>query len=618
MIGVIISGMKRKCILLTAVSIMLLSLLLLYLIVNNDRNITERVFFTVCAKEKPESISTWSDGQIREYVFLPSYADLESVYFQIEPDEHFAINGTEAYDGMSCAEFETGKTYTLTYDIGKREYSGEIVFYKSSNVATMFIDTASGTMNYVHSDKEKNENCTVTIYNADGDLNYIKDNASISGRGNSTWSDFDKKPYSLTLQNEADLLGLGCAERWILLANEFDRTNMRNKIVFDFAKELGLKYTPDSQWVDLYLNGEYAGLYLLCERNEVHGERVDISEEGSFLVSAERLERMIEGNRLYVLTDAGQALRVHYLSEGVDVSGIMQSAENSIISEDGIDKETQRRWDELIDVDSWARKYLLEEIFANSDASAVSQFYYVDGADESGKIFAGPAWDYDASSGAQAWWQINETEVFYANRPMIRENESIPLIHSLYQKEEFYKLVVEIYESQCLEILDELLDVRVRSYAALLEESAKMNQIRWNHEHSSEEEVGNLVSFLVKRCEFLSELWLTDKTYHVVTANPGNDVHYLYYPVESGGIISELPDLADTETRRFIGWYDAETNERFDQQRPIVTDIEIYAQWEDKMSRNIEKIKMVVPLATIAAMGFGILLLDLRRMRKGW
>lgn len=609
--------MKRKNILFTAVSIALLSLILLCLIINDEWNVTGRVSFTVDTEEKRENISTWSDGENREYVFLPSYADLESVYFQIEPDEHFAIDGIEVHDGMSCANFEIGESYALTYDNDGREYTKELTFLQSSNVATMFIDTASGKMDYVHSKKENKEECAISIYSADGHLDYSEGDNSISGRGNSTWDNFEKKPYSISLQNEANILNMGAAKKWILLANMYDPTHIRNKMIFDFASEFGLMYSPDSQWIDLYLNGEYAGLYLLCERNEVHRERVAIAENGSFLISAERKERLDSANRAYFMSNAGQALRIHFSDENVDVARKIQSVENAIISENGIDEVTRKEWTELIDVDSWARKYLIEEVFANEDGAALSQFFFLDGADSSKKVYAGPVWDYDITAGSENNWQIWLTDIFYANRPKVKNGLEIPWNYSLYKKEEFYNRVLQIYQTEFLPAFYDLCDQRIDEYVDSIKEAVQVDGIRWNVQIDHNTAIDQLLTFLKSRITFLSELWLEGYEYSMVNVYPGQEMHNLYIPIMIGKQMISLPQLEDTEYYTFDGWYYSNTDEPFDETAPITEDTEIYAKWEDTPANRVRQIMKLIPLGVIAVIGCSLLTVELSRTRRG-
>lgn len=106
---------------------------------------------------------------------------------------------------------------------------------------------------------------------------------TIKGRGNSTWSQAVawnvKKPYKLKLSSKANLLGLGANgknKHWVLLANMIDHTNMRNELVNNFARDIGMEYSMGTTSVVLILNGEYQGVYELCEHVRVGSSRVDV------------------------------------------------------------------------------------------------------------------------------------------------------------------------------------------------------------------------------------------------------------------------------------------------------------------------------------------------------
>ena len=112
----------------------------------------------------------------------------------------------------------------------------------------------------------------------------------IKGRGNSTWSeskDGGKKPYKLKLDKKANLFGIGSKgkgtnKHWCLLANMIDHTNMRNQLVHTFSRNIGMEYPIDSTGVVLIFNGEYQGLYELCEHVRVGGSRVDVFDWEDF------------------------------------------------------------------------------------------------------------------------------------------------------------------------------------------------------------------------------------------------------------------------------------------------------------------------------------------------
>lgn len=65
---------------------------------------------------------------------------------------------------------------------------------------------------------------------------------------------------------------------WCLLANYADRSLLRNRIVYNLAEETGIPFTMDSRNIDLYINGDYMGSYLITEKIEIGKTRVNITD----------------------------------------------------------------------------------------------------------------------------------------------------------------------------------------------------------------------------------------------------------------------------------------------------------------------------------------------------
>lgn len=109
--------------------------------------------------------------------------------------------------------------------------------------------------------------------------------AEIKLRGNST-AYRDKRPFRLKLESKADLLGLGAeddgtsykSKHWVLLANDIDHSLMRNKLLYDFSGAIGTEFYFHSDNVVLIYNGEYQGVYQLCEHRRVDEGRIDITD----------------------------------------------------------------------------------------------------------------------------------------------------------------------------------------------------------------------------------------------------------------------------------------------------------------------------------------------------
>ena len=97
----------------------------------------------------------------------------------------------------------------------------------------------------------------------------------IKGRGNSTWKWFDKKPYKLKLDKKSDVLGMGKNKHWVLLANYVDESSMRNMLAGELATKLNVG-RMDGTWVELVMNGQNLGTYMLCEHVRLSEDRVNV------------------------------------------------------------------------------------------------------------------------------------------------------------------------------------------------------------------------------------------------------------------------------------------------------------------------------------------------------
>lgn len=607
---------KNKIVLYFFTAVLLVTSLFVWTIIADEKK--ENLFSVQLSKD--ECIEYWQNEEKEYYVFLPSYADLSEAKLKLNTSAEVSVDDKILKDGMRCNSFELNKAYDLSYTSWGKENFGTITFLKSKKVATMYIDTASGDMEYIHSNKENEEAGKIRLYKDDGSLDFGGELESIKGRGNYTWTAHDKKPYSLKLTGEANLLGMGNAQKWVLLANAGDLSNIRNKLVYDVADKFGLSYSPESSFVDLYLNGEYVGLYQLCEKNEVAAERVDIGEDG-FLVSLEMQDRLTDQNLNYVETSSGQALRVHYpqtvtQESSVKTSQILQSVENAIAAEDGTDKTTGKHWTELIDLDSWARKYLIEEFFGSCDAGFISQFFYCDMSNGDGKVYAGPVWDFDHSIGNSYVPELYDPQSFFANRLSVKSSYTSPWFYNLYNKDEFYDKVIELYQNEFIPLFHNSLSVLTDEYATTISDSAAMNQIRWNHTISSDDEIENMIIYLGERKGFLDRAWLKNENYHIIKEIRSNEGFYTYHAVFEGEKFDKLPELENTEDKAFLGWYYADSDEPFDSSKPIYEDTEVYAKWQDLSNKKLNQIIKLIPLGIIAVLFICLCIVEFKKLRK--
>lgn len=595
-------------------TILLAGLLIAGWLLMGNQSVPSLLVVEIPAGETHEQVSAWQDTDGAWYVFLPAYADLSAATIAMDDDLSVTINGCALYDGMSCKDFMPDVQYELSYDSWYQTEVTTIRFLRSANVATMHIDTETGSMEYIHSKKGNSEETMVRLYDDSGALLYRGASVKMKGRGNATWAEYDKKPYSLEFLEEVDLLQMGAAQNWILLANSTDPTHLKNKAIYDFADNLGLAYSPDSQWVDLYLNGEYVGLYLLSERNEIHSERIAIETDG-WVVSAEFEDRLIRQKYPYVSTREGLCLRIQepdaVTKQQQDAMQThWQSIENAIMAEDGIDPVTGRSLLSLIDLDSWVRRYLVDEVFANGDACAISQYYYTPNPD--GLTYAGPVWDEDYTLSPQGEWRLSYPNLLAAR---LKDQRSI-WFYELYQKDAFYSQVVDIYQNEVRPMLQVLMDETFDSYAEKIGVAASLNRVRWDVPYGMEEELDRSLEYLSERIRFLDQLWIDGTEMVSIQLNSfGLYQGNILIPVGSS-VGHELVTPPENEFLVFHGWVFGDTGEPFDKDRPIYEDVEVFVNWKDSTNKKVGQVTKVLPLCGIAVLGAGVLLVELQRWRK--
>lgn len=215
------------------------------------------------------------------YLFLPSTADLGNLRFWYVASS-LSINGVAIEKGVPTdvfANLQPGTIQDFTFNVGGTNHTVKCM--KSANVATMYVDTNSGSMATINnsSDHSAFEGGTVMVVNPEGVVEYDGVMEKMQGRGNATWSSGESKnPYNVKLGTSTSLLGMAKAKKWVLLANKFDPTLLRNQIGYDYSKFIGVKYQPICKPVDLYCNQIYMGSYQLSEKVELKSNRIDVND----------------------------------------------------------------------------------------------------------------------------------------------------------------------------------------------------------------------------------------------------------------------------------------------------------------------------------------------------
>ncbi len=516
----------------------------------------------------PDSIHWWYSEKAGEhYLFLPAGADISCLQLWFDATEQSIAIGEKTLRSGDAADFLTpGSKYTVT--CGKLSYS--LTVMQSKNVPAMFIQTESGSLKRIHASRDNKETGFLSMLNADGTLEYEGKLAQMKGRGHSSFAN-PKKPYQIKLDNSTNLCGMGKAKTWVLLADYEDNSLLRNKMAYALADAVGLAYTSKTCTVDLYINNSYYGAYLLCEKVEIGDSRINIRDlqkatekendkplesypaysagsyrfgrskglqipnnpqdiTGGYLLELEKPDRYrpeISG----FATLRGQPIVIkepEYVSrEQADyILAYMQGFENAIFSKDGTDPKSGKRYTEFVDMDSLAKKYVMEEISKNFDANRSSLYFYKPSESEGTIAYAGPVWDYDNAFGNFSNQRTRSLKLptgFSANSD---RGENYYWFPALYRQKDFYAAAVKTYHDQFVPALRILLGQEkgsrnglqsIKEYAAEIEASAAMNFIRWPVFNSPSrqvktgkdyaENIAYLENFISGRMAFLSENW---------------------------------------------------------------------------------------------------------------
>ena len=227
----------------------------------------------------------------------------------------------------------------------------------------------------------------------------------IRGRGNYTWSDFDKKPYRIKLDQKTPLLGMKRNKHFALLAHPDDKLGfLRNTVGFELSRRLGLAWTPAQQPVEVVLNGDYLGLYMLTEIIRVEPDRVNITEQANyetnrFLITGGwlvEIDNYLEEEQVRTVEGNGNSIWSTYKSpellsdeQRTYLTGLINTANAAIYVND----KTNNSWEKYIDPDTLACFYLTQELLDDTESFHGSCYWHKENGDST-RIMFGPVWDF--------------------------------------------------------------------------------------------------------------------------------------------------------------------------------------------------------------------------------
>lgn len=393
---------KKKNIIIVAFLIIFsfaIILFTLYRLKNNSTPFDQINFYTVLSIDnKEQQIYVEFNDEENPYtgkIYIPgSYSSRVKLYWGSSKKSFVISDSDNEYESGQYLLNENLSSFKLL--LNKEIIDVQIAIVKTSkNINPLFIniDEPLGLIDDMNNDSTHNTSCYGTV-----DFNNNSYNMSIKGRGNSTWNLGLKKPYNISFldkdyskKQSVSMIDGVETEKWSLLANYNDPTLLRNKIGYDLAN--GLSVGIDSKLYDVWMNGKFLGNYLITPKNDYQA-----TKDGYIL----EIDNVID--------EIDPQFRIKDNNEEITFPIFTIKSNGGNVSVDNIREYMQKTWDAIkdydsndylkyIDIDSFAKMYLLHEIYKNYDVVSGSILLHRDGQNPESKLVAGPVWDLDNAFG---------------------------------------------------------------------------------------------------------------------------------------------------------------------------------------------------------------------------
>jgi hypothetical protein len=388
--------------------------------------------------------------------------------------------------------------------------------------------------------KENYVDCRVDLSTSNADYCFEGARGGIRIRGNST-SNRPKKPYRIKFDSKRNLLGMNedaeC-KSWVLLAEWYDASMLHNSASLSLASVILTEYTSDWRNVNVYINGEYQGVYLLAEQSQINENRVDIEEAGkdsSSIHSGYLFEQeagsnnpdfLLEfsgysfknflGKKFTAATHKYELKNDNLTAEQKEFAAkymknlfkVLYTAtyegyylaldENANIVKSGY-KTAEETVSALIDVDSFVRKYIHSELTCNWDDRSRSYFTYVDFSEGGTGLltFACP-WDFDHAFYKYGTFEYAPVEEYFAAS---RNMWYVMLLNHEFIRARIAEVWQEVYvDTNGFDSSLDMMLLITRNYESELRTDADM----WNRGRDRITQVATTYQWLIRRIEWMN------------------------------------------------------------------------------------------------------------------
>jgi hypothetical protein len=435
----------------------------------------------------------------------------------------FAINGNYAVTvaGVEQVSEVTPNDFRhdVIYTVGGVDYTVILESPQASGLPVIRIDTEGGAEIVSKDDYLK---MNFAMDDPDNDANAVEKTGmkdEIKGRGNSTWNGDgdtywppDKKPYRIKFDKKTSLFGLPAAKSWVLLANWFDPTLMKNTFAFELGDRLGLPFNHSYNHVELYLNGTYRGNYLFTEQNQAGEGRVAIDEDDGWLVEVdfhydEEPKFKTDAYELPVMVKSPETEPLDMTNE--DYVRVKTELDElcALMAADDFPENGYR---DLIDLEAMVKYFMITTVTGVGDFVNPGSVYLY--RDKNGKIAGGPSWDFDVNFGF-SWqsvpvYEIDDASATWHWFPGVSRGN---LFFKRFSDDPMFMVKwKEIWNNQYSDIASMM--QFIDEMANKIRKSAKENyKVSWlNYPVDFDQWINELKSYLAARLEYLDGYYKID------------------------------------------------------------------------------------------------------------
>lgn len=382
---------------------------------------------------------------------------------------------------------------------------------------------------------------------------------SIRGRGNTSWRYSTQKSYLIKFDDRVSFFGMIPSEKWVLVSTYRDPSLIRNCVAMDIAACMDhLEYTPEQIPVDVYLNGEYLGVYTFSEKIDVDLQKINMFSGEDYQPPADSEEMDLA----FFLECGGDLMRPHvygqeyfmtahspkmffqypmidkpYSDEFYYVYNYMNDLDRALVRGTG--------YEEYIDMDSWVDWFIVMELTNNTDSSFWrSSFLYRRPGE---KVMLGPVWDFDMAFGN--FDNDNKSYAYWATAEQVYDLAQNHYMSYLYQSDDFMLAVQERWDEVKEDLLATAMESIDRHGEMVAASRVYNNHVRGTS--SSEYQVNALRTFVQNRYNWI------DRSIHMYGYNRHEAPYTVSDPVpeeelfpegEEGVVSSnEIPPVVDVD-----------------------------------------------------------------------